>query len=318
MAGNMMGQQLDFFEDTPANEDKTDEIRARLKEVIGDNPDFKIIERVPITKKGITLPYKLAEKVGDEETVVFLDTETTGLNQSNETIIELGLVKASFSPSKSRLTSIDAIFSEYEDPQKPIPPEVVKLTGITDQDVKGQKINRSKVKDLLDGTTLVIAHNAGFDRPFFEKRFTTFNDLRWACSLKGIDWMDLGFPSHRQEELLHAIGYFYDAHRASTDCLALAWFMHKRPDAFRNLLENAEKKSVIVHAFGAPFDAKDTLKANGYRWDDGTSGNSKHWWREVPESDLDNEKAFLDDLYSSGSDLASYSVKTAENRFRQE
>lgn len=313
------GQQLDFFEDNGPEEDVQElDYRQQLEAILKKTDDFRIIERVPITKGQTLLPYPLADKVGDEVPIVFLDTETTGLSCNTEQIIELGMVSASFSPSAKKLVSIDRIFSEYEDPGKPIPAEITRLTGITDQDVKGQKINDATVKEVLDGIDLVVAHNAGFDRPFFEKRFTGFDGKKWACSLKGVDWKFFDINNYRQEELLYSIGYFYEAHRAVIDCLALAWFMHIRQDVFANLLENASRNSIIVHAFGAPFDCKDELKIRGYRWDDGTSGSNKHWWREILEEELAEEQAFLDGLYPLGSEKATFIKKNAENRFQKQ
>ena len=313
------GQQLDFFEDNDQEETgQTLGYRQQLEAILEKTDDFRIIERVPITKKNIPLPYTLADKVGDEVPIVFLDTETTGLSTNTERIIELGMVSASFSPSAKKLVSIDRIFSEYEDPGKPVPEEITRLTGITDQDVKGQKINDAEVQKTLEGIELIVAHNAGFDRPFFEKRFPDLGNKRWACSLKGVDWKTFDINNHRQEELLHGIGYFYEAHRASIDCLALAWFMHIRQDVFANLLENASQNTVVVHAFGAPFDTKGQLKAHGYRWDDGSSGSNRHWWREIPEEGLAEEQAFLNSLYALGSEKATFIRKTAENRFRRQ
>ncbi len=312
------GQQLDFFEKNDLKEEKQPlGYRQQLEAILKKTDDFRIIERVPVTKNHISLPYPLANKVGDEISIVFLDTETTGLSPNTEQIIELGMVSASFSPSAKKLVSIDRIFSEYEDPGKPIPEEITKLTGITDHDVKGKKINDVVVQETLDGIGLIVAHNAGFDRPFFEKRFIGLENKRWACSLKGVDWKTFDIRNHRQEELLHGIGYFYDAHRAATDCLALAWLMHIRQDAFANLLDNANQNSIVVHAFGAPFDTKDQLRTRGYRWDDGSSGSNKHWWREIPEEKFAEEQAFLDSLYALGSEKATFVRKTAENRFRK-
>lgn len=318
MANSGKGQQLDFFEDNQFEEAASAlGLRQQLEAILEKTDDFRIIERVPITKRNISLPYPLSGKNGDEVSIVFLDTETTGLSSNTERIIELGMVAASYSPSTQRLVSIDRIFSEYEDPGKPIPEEITKLTGISDDDVKGQRIDDQAVKAYLDSAELIIAHNAGFDRPFFEKRFSGFEDKRWACSLKGVDWKSFDINNHRQEELLHGIGYFYEAHRASIDCLALAWFMHIRQDVFANLLENASQNSVVVHAFGAPFESKDRLKVRGYRWDDGSSGVNRHWWKEIPLEGLDEEKAFLDELFAFGSEKATYVMKTAENRFKK-
>ena len=292
-------------------------IRERLKRLIAQTDDFRLLERIPLTKPGLILPCELEKATGDERSIVFLDTETTGLSAESDTIIELGLVRASFSPSAKKLVSIDRIVSAYEDPGKPLSPFITELTGITDEMVRGKHIDEQTVADSLDNARLIVAHNASFDRPFFEKRFTGFNDMSWACSLEGIDWNRLGFSRRKLEDLALKSGYFYEAHRAAIDCLTLAWLLHIHPDAMADLLEQAGQKTVVVHAFGAPFEARDTLKTRGYRWHDGTSGANRHWWKEIPESALADEKNFLDELYPNGSDRAGFEIRTAADRFRR-
>lgn len=292
-------------------------IRERLKRLIAQTDDFRLLERIPLTKPGLILPCELDKATGDELSIVFLDTETTGLSAESDAIIELGLVRALFSPSAKKLVSIDRIISAYEDPGRPLSPFITELTGITDDMVRGKRIDEKTVADCLDNVSLIVAHNASFDRPFFEKRFTGFDDMNWACSLEGIDWNRLGFSRRKLEDLSLKSGYFYEAHRATIDCLALAWLLHIHPDAMADLLEQANRKTVVVHAFGAPFEARDILKTRGYRWHDGTSGANRHWWKEIPESTLAEEKNFLDELYPNGSDRAGFEIRTAADRFKR-
>ena len=292
-------------------------IRDRLRRLIAQTDDFRLLERIPVTKPGLVLPYELAKAVGDERPIVFLDTETTGLSADSDVIIELGLVRASYSPSAKKLVSIDRIVSAYEDPGKPLSPFITELTGITDDMVRGKHIDEKTVASCLENASLIVAHNASFDRPFFEKRFTGFDDMNWACSLEGIDWNRLGFSRRKLEDLSLKSGYFYEAHRATIDCLALAWLLHIHPDAMADLLEQAGRKTITVHAFGAPFEVRDTLKTRGYRWHDGTSGPNRHWWKEIPETALEEEKNFLDELYPNGSDRAGFETRTAADRFKR-
>lgn len=48
-------------------------------------------------------------------------------------------------------------------------------------------------------------------------------------------------------------------------CLAMAWFFYLLPESVANLLSEADRLTVLVRAFGAPFDVKDYLKERGYR-----------------------------------------------------
>ena len=61
-----------------------------------------------------------------------------------------------------------------EDPGFSIPPEITKITGITDKMVAGRRIDDGAVNDLVNRVVPVIAHNADFDRRFLEKRVPVF------------------------------------------------------------------------------------------------------------------------------------------------
>src|SRR5579885_3551691 len=48
-----------------------------------------------------------------------------------------------------------------------------------------------------------------------------------------------------------------------------------------------------VWAEQTAFELKDSLKRRGYRWNDGSDGRPKSWFRDVDETALDDEIAFL-------------------------
>lgn len=278
-----------------------------------DHPeDFQLIERIPVTKTGCQWPVNLHEPVGDEITMVILDTETTGLSLEEDVIIELGLVKISYSKSAKRITSILDVVSLYEDPKRPIPEHITQLTGITQDMVTGKSIDEALVAQWLHDKQLTVAHNAKFDRPVFEKRFPNLTGLYWACSFQGIDWDVLSFESRKLKYLLKDAGWFYEGHRASIDCLAVAWLFYVVPESLTNLLDNARKNTVVVKALGAPFDVKDQLKARGYFW----QPNEKYWCTEIFEADLPAEQGFLKDLYPRSETAAEYTMKSAKERFK--
>ena len=133
--------------------------------------DFKLLERSPFTQKSAQWPLALFDPVGEEIEMVILDTETTGLSAADDAIIELGMVKLMYSKSLNRITSIEDVISVYEDPQRPISAFVTRLTGITDEMVKDQHIDSAWVAEWLSNKPLIVAHNAQFDRLFFEELF---------------------------------------------------------------------------------------------------------------------------------------------------
>lgn len=55
----------------------------------------------------------------------------------------------------------------------------------------------------------------------------------------------------------------------------------------------SRRSRVRIFAEHSPFDMKDCLKAQGYRWSDGSDGRPKCWWVELDEDALDDELVFL-------------------------
>ena len=64
-----------------------------------------------------------------------VDVETTGREHGTDAIIQLAAIPFRFTERTGRVTTVDEPVVAYDDPGRPIPPEVVGLTGITDADV---------------------------------------------------------------------------------------------------------------------------------------------------------------------------------------
>ncbi len=96
----------------------------------------------------------------DGDYVVF-DIETTGFSPVNNRIIEIGAVKVSGGKVTDR-------FSDFVNPQVPIPFEIEKLTGIRDDMVTDAPLIEEVLPRFLRfcGGCVLVAHNAGFDMSF--------------------------------------------------------------------------------------------------------------------------------------------------------
>lgn len=234
---------------------------------------------------------------GPVRTGVVLDIETTGLDPAVDEIIELGMLKFTFA-SDGRIFKVINEFSALRQPTMPIPADVTKLTGITNEMVAGNTIDPAGIASFIDDAVLVIAHEARFDRPFCEKLFPAFASKYWACSNTQVEWLARGHGGTKLTYLLNDFGYFYDGHRAIDDCHAvLEVLSNVLPGAagssFGTLLTNARRASVRIWAEGAPFEHKDALRARGYRWWDGSNGCPRAWWKDVVEDALEAEVAYL-------------------------
>jgi len=140
---------------------------------------------------------------------VILDTETTGLSYRSEEIIEIGLIAFTFD-ERGGIGDVTGVYGDLQQPAKPIPTEITRLTGITDEMVSGQMIDMRAVRALVAPADLIIAHNAGFDRPFCEAFSSAFSDKAWACSNSEIDWSARGFEGTKLGYLIGQAGYFHD------------------------------------------------------------------------------------------------------------
>ncbi len=101
-----------------------------------------------------------------DRALVFLDLETTGATAHSDRITEIGLVEV----DKGRHIGE---WSSLVNPERPIPPLIESLTGITDAMVAKAPTFADLARDLyrrLAGKTLV-AHNARFDFGFLQSEF---------------------------------------------------------------------------------------------------------------------------------------------------
>ena len=253
------------------------------------HPDYRVIRRL---KPRLSWPTASGDKICR---VIVLDTETTGLDHSRDKIIELALLRVDIDLATGLPVGAVQVYDELEDPGMPIPKEVQDITGINNSMVEGQRLDEARIAALLDGVDLVIAHNAGFDRPFCEARLAAFSHLNWACSFADIAWREHGKRSSKLESLAQDMGWFYDAHRAEMDCHALlavlAANLPQQPHTgLAHLMAQAHKPSYRLMATNAPFDAKDKLKARGYRW----NAEQKVWSTRIGDSKtLEAEFAWL-------------------------
>lgn len=254
--------------------------------------DYRILRRL---KSRPVVP------VPDDEslrTAIFLDLETTGLDPGRDEIIEMALVPFTYGRSSGRIYEVKQAFQGLRQPAMLIPAKITELTGLDDAMVAGKSIDPGDVTRFMAGASLVIAHNARFDRPFAERFCPAFANAAWACSLSQVPWQDEGFAGTRLEYLAMWSGFFYDAHRATDDCLAaielLARPLPKSGSlALQRLLEAARGITCRVWAENAPFDLKDHLKARGYRWNDGSDGRLRAWYTDIAEEALPTELDFL-------------------------
>ncbi len=217
---------------------------------------------------------------------LIVDVETTGLNPSEDRVIELGLIE--FRVGGNGVPVISSMYSGLEDPKTPLSEDVVRLTGLTDDAVSGESIEWSVVKKYWDRASVVIAHNAEFDRAFLAARSELKQVTKhWACSFRHIDWRARHFGSLKLQYLAADHGFANPfAHRAMFDCATT--FRLIAPH-LSELIESSYEPEYEIIAVGSPFETKDILKQNGYRWD----SEQRAWRKRIGARRLEAERSFL-------------------------
>jgi len=219
--------------------------------------------------------------------VIGIDLETTGLLPNEDRITEIGAVLydwQSGTPLK--------LMSTLVNPERPIPEEVVRLTGITDELVdlygKSEKTAFAELHDLMSYADYAAAFNGSqFDYPFYLAACK-----RLDVEPSGIYWVDLSSdvkwpPEIKTRNLQHLAadrGFVSPyRHRAIFDVLTM--FKAAAGFDFDDILARAQEPTLFVQAI-VSFEEKELAKERGYHW----HGASKRWWRSWKQSDYEADK----------------------------
>ncbi|MBQ9161897.1 MAG: PolC-type DNA polymerase III [Clostridia bacterium] len=185
------------------------------------------------------------EAVGDlADEVVIFDIETTGLSVRNSKITEIGAVKFVRGEVTDR-------FNTFVDPECEIPAEIVELTGITDEMVKGAPKIREALEDFFNfignnsgKKVVLVAHNADFDTGFIRAAAD-------ECGLEFpnpyLDTLALSRFIHPElkKHTLDAVAKFYNLgefnhHRACDDAEMLAMI-------YRAMLHDLDEQDIHTY-----------------------------------------------------------------------
>lgn len=138
----------------------------------------------------------------------------------------------------------------------------------------------SAVRWIMEPAQAIVAHNADFDR-----QFTPDLGKPWLCSENDFLW-----PGRvRGGSLVHlalslGLGVSH-AHRAMSDVDMLSRCLTRLAEMGHELepiLLHAMRPKVMVYSL-APFEMKDVVKDQGFRW----NPEGKVWWRKMPLEDTE-------------------------------
>lgn len=103
----------------------------------------------------------------DVRWLIVLDTETTGIDPTRHSVIELAAARVAIAKDGS-VCALQILRTGMRDPGTPLSPTIRSLTGLSDADLKGRNIDPESLVAFLAQANGVIAFNAAFDRPHVE------------------------------------------------------------------------------------------------------------------------------------------------------
>lgn len=229
-------------------------------------------------------------------TLGLVDVETTSRDPRQGRIIQLTVQKLLADEHGPIAFAPDGILDLYNDPGTPIPREVVNLTGITDEMVKGHRIDPAQVDAFTKGLSGGVAHNAAFDYRFLEYHMPDLEILKlpWFCTMGDVDWPARGIFNRTLGNIMRVKGYSFKEHDSLCDTRALAFVMAGEDpipgprSVFEEMVATAGQPSYLVIARDSPFSGNDHLKNNGFIFNDAQDSHGirviKTWFKPIEEA----------------------------------
>lgn len=139
------------------------------------------------------------EALSFKDYIVF-DFETTGLSPRTCSIIEVGALKV-------RNGEVVDTFSSFINPHEPLPEAIVKLTGITDEDLSNAPDLSAVLPAFISfcEDLPLVAHNAYFDLSFFGHACTKLEINHSVCFIDTLTLSRISFPelpTHKLGDLI--------------------------------------------------------------------------------------------------------------------
>lgn len=120
--------------------------------------------------------------------VAVVDTETAG---SPQELIELAVVNAAYDKQSGEVLGILEQYEGLREPKCGISKADQRFNNLGSEQVRGQKLDETRIRSLLARADLVVAHNASFDQARLEEQCGWAVDLlkgKWRDSLNGVAW----------------------------------------------------------------------------------------------------------------------------------
>ena len=215
------------------------------------------------------------------ESILILDTETTGLDENNNEVIEIGciLFNVHFKSVLSQLSFLLPVETNDAEFINGIPVDVSNVSQPWKEGIQF-------FLKLIESCDFIVAHNAAFDKKWFGKGNLPSLDKKWICSLEDINWSFKKNIKSRPSVTDLALGFnipVWNLHRALSDCYYISE-VFKKIDNLEEILIKATEPKYLYKAIVSYAD-RSLAKNAGFRWNNPVQGA---WTRKLSETEATN------------------------------
>lgn len=190
-----------------------------------------------------------ADKFAAVENLIFcsLDIETSGFDPAESEVLELGMV---FFEVKKKNIKVLSEWQSVFKPFKEVPPRILALTGISEDELLRAPLFREKAEDIqkLVKDAVIVGHNINFDIKFLEAFGIKFS----GAVVDTLNLAQMFLPtnqSYNLEGLMNFLGVDHqDAHRALADAKAALVLVEKLLSCYSFLPKNIKGRLAELFA----------------------------------------------------------------------
>ena len=217
---------------------------------------------------------KIINQEKNIEKILILDTETTGLDENKDEIIEIGCILFHVS-SKTVLSQASFLFPVTSNDAKHVNGISAEVTNI----IQPWEDGLNFFLKLVDSSDVIVAHNAEFDKKWFGKGRLPQLEKKWICSLEDINWSFQKSLKNRPSVTDLALSFsipVWSLHRALSDCFYISE-VFKKCENLEDLLIKATEPRFLYKAV-VSYEERSLAKKAGFRWNNPVE---KAWARKL-------------------------------------
>ena len=200
--------------------------------------------------------------------LLILDTETTGLDEKEDEVIEIGCILFHVE-SRSVLSQVSFLLPVCSN-------RAEEINGISASSTNFNQPWEDAIKfflKLVDASDLIVAHNVEFDKKWFGIGRLPELNKKWVCSLEDINWSFKKNLKSRPSVTDLALAFqipVWNLHRALSDCYYISE-VFKKCENLEDLLIKATEPRFLFKAI-VSYDQRGLAKEAGFRWNSPVQG----------------------------------------------